>query len=72
MGYDSKNELDFLIGLVNLISGKKKGETSIDAFGLLNNVKRESTCYLKIKTIKICFILEDGTHMHKDIDWEDL
>jgi hypothetical protein len=66
------NELDLLNGFIKLITGEERGPLEASAFGILPKVKEHFQGDLKIKTVKICFILDNDVHMHKDIDWEDL
>ena len=79
-----QNELDLLNSLVHILKGDMKEKnwnleglwSAMDklkkAKGILPYVKHGSSCTFKIKTVKICFILEDGMKVHKNIDWEAL
>lgn len=64
-------EMNFLTGLSNILMGRGGSET-IPAYGLLSEIKNESSCIFKIKTVKICLVLENDVHMHKDIDFGEL
>lgn len=76
MGRDPKsiyiNEMDFLNSITNMLSGKSGKYSPIKAFNLLKHIKDESSCKFKIKTVKICLILDNDVHMHKDIDFGGL
>ena len=88
MGRDTKslyqNEMDALNSLAHVLKGdiKEKGwkleglwsamDNLKKAKGILPLLKHRSSCNYKIKTVKICFVLDNDVHMHKDIDWEAL
>ena len=79
MGRDPKgmyqDEMDLLNSLVKMITWNIKKEPKhppFSAYGMLNEAKHGSHCNFKIRTVKLCFVLNNGVHMHKDIDWRTL
>lgn len=67
-----QNEMDILNSIVKMITWKEKEHPEMSAYGLLKYLKDYSPYKYKIKTVKICFVLDNDVHMHKDIDWEAL
>ncbi len=78
-----QNEMDLLVSLAHLLRDDKDEYNTWDfeymwaqlkeaKCGILPYLKKSSTCNYKIKTVKIAFILDNGVHMHKDIDFEGI
>ena len=66
------NEIDLLSSIVKMLTWKERVHPQMSAYGMFKYLKDNAPYKYKIKTVKICFILEDGTPMHKDIEWETL
>ena len=67
-----RDEMDFLNSITNIISGRSGFGSPVKAYNLLKQIKDGSACSFKIRTVKICLILDDDQRMHKDIDFKGL